>query len=94
MSTSKSILKRLEQLEAEADPVQLCFVHELRHSERATEVRYLGTNIRGHYLWEVPKHLKKDSFGRILDERFDAALSEEFKNQGRVIPLHIIGTPE
>jgi hypothetical protein len=89
----QAVLKRLQQLEQVHEMPELVHVHELVQTDQ-TEIKYIGMNSRGHHLWEVPEHLEKDSFGKILDERFDAALSEQFKNQGRVIPLHIIGTPE
>jgi hypothetical protein len=89
MSTSKSIIKRLEQLEAEADPVTFVHVHELIQTDEVTEIKYIGTNTRGHHIWHTPE-LARDSFGKILDERFDAALTEHFKPQ----PLHIIFSAE
>jgi hypothetical protein len=89
MSTSKSIIKRLEQLEAEADPVTFVHVHELIQTDEVTEIKYIGTNTRGHHIWHTPE-LARDSFGKILDERFDAALTEHFKPQ----PLHIIFSTE
>jgi hypothetical protein len=89
MSTSKSILKRLEKLEAEADQETFVYVHELIQTDQVTEIKYIGTNTRGYHVWHTPP-LGRDSFGKILDERFDAALTEHFKPQ----PLHIIFSAE
>jgi hypothetical protein len=89
MSTSKSILKRLEKLEAEADQETFVYVHELVQ-EQVTEIKYIGTNTRGHHVWHTPP-LGRDSFGKILDQRFDMALNEQhFRPQ----PLHIIFSPD
>ena len=88
MSTSKSILKRLEQLEREADPITLCHVHVLNLCSELEAVEYSHTDGEKHY-WNVPE-LDKDEFGKVLDSRFDMALSDHFKPQGTVTPLHII----
>jgi hypothetical protein len=88
MITSK-IYAVLEQLEA-ANPIALCHVHELVQADQVAEIKYKGTNSRGHHVWHVPQ-LARDSFKKTLDERFDIALSEHFKPQQTVTPLHVIG---
>jgi hypothetical protein len=85
----KAALKRLQQLEAEADPITFVYVHELIETDK-TDIEYIGTNSRGYHVWHTPP-LGRDSFGKILDQRFDMALNEQhFRPQ----PLHIIFSAE
>jgi len=88
----QAVLKRLQQLEQSSDPVQLCHVHVLNLCSELEAVEYSHTDGEKHY-WNVPE-LDKDEFGKVLDERFDMALSSHFSPKGTVTPLHIIYSAE